>query len=157
MLVKEKNNIDLENVISMHFRLGDYKLYPDTHPILSEEYYNSALNCVLEQEQTNKSMKVLYFCEDSDIDEVEKILHKIKTEYPLIIFVRANPLLNDWEQLLLMSLCKHNIIANSTFSWWAAYLNNNPSKIVCYPEKWFGPKVEHDLSDLFPEDWVKIE
>jgi hypothetical protein len=64
--------------------------------------------------------------------------------------------LEDWEQLLMMSSCGHNIIANSTFSWWGAYLNSNPDKIVCYPETWFGPKAQHDTLDLFPEDWIKV-
>ena len=68
----------------------------------------------------------------------------------------ANPSLEDWEQLLLMSLCQYNIIANSTFSWWAAYLNDNPDKIVCYPEEWFKTTTGHDTSDLFPEDWAKV-
>jgi hypothetical protein len=58
--------------------------------------------------------------------------------------------------MLLMSVCDHNIIANSTFSWWGAYLNQNPSKIVCYPGTWFGPALKHDTRDLFPTDWVKM-
>jgi hypothetical protein len=71
-------------------------------------------------------------------------------------FIRVNPHLDDWEQMLLMSLCEHNIIANSTFSWWGAYLNSNVEKIVCYPDQWFSPKANKDTSDLFLEDWVKI-
>jgi len=55
-----------------------------------------------------------------------------------------------------MSGCKHNIIANSSFSWWAAYLNNNHCKIVCYPEKWFGSDIKNDTSDMFPDDWTSI-
>jgi hypothetical protein len=55
-----------------------------------------------------------------------------------------------------MSLCKHNIIANSSFSWWGAYFNENLEKIVCYPSVWFGKNVEHNVVDLFPNRWVKI-
>ena len=76
--------------------------------------------------------------------------------FPSLKFNRANPILEDWEQMLFMSLCSHNVIANSTFSWWGAYLNNNLEKLVCYPEEWFGPKAENDTSDLFPNDWNKI-
>lgn len=55
-----------------------------------------------------------------------------------------------------MSLCNHNIIANSTFSWWGAYFNINPEKIVCYPNVWFGSECNNSTQDLFPKNWVKI-
>ena len=56
--------------------------------------------------------------------------------------------------MLLMSCCEHHIIANSSFSWWGAYLNMNPDKIVCYL-KWFNSE-SHNTDDLFPEEWIKI-
>ena len=65
--------------------------------------------------------------------------------------------LADWEQMLLMSCCRHNIIANSSYSWWAAYLNTNPDKIVCYPSAWFGPTIGHDTSDLCPPEWKQFQ
>jgi hypothetical protein len=95
----------------------------------------------------------LYFCENEDLKEVEDIIKKLQLQYKFLKFERANPLLADWEQMILMSLCNYNIIANSTFSWWGAYLNDNPEKIVCYPEHWFMPQAKKDTSDLFPEDW----
>ena len=56
-----------------------------------------------------------------------------------------------------MSLCKHNIIANSSFSWWAAWLNQNPDKIVVAPKVWLGPaRADVDTTDLIPENWIKI-
>ncbi|MFM8313149.1 MAG: alpha-1,2-fucosyltransferase [Deltaproteobacteria bacterium] len=58
--------------------------------------------------------------------------------------------------MLLMSVCKDNIIANSSFSWWGAYFNSNPNKIVTYPSKWFGPIAGHDTRDLCPPEWNKI-
>jgi len=157
--VKDEIDFDNENIISMHFRLGDYKNYPDIHPILSNEYYVNALTSILNKQPTNtiqNNQKVLYFCENEDLSEVTITINILKTQFPLLVFQRANPLLSDWEQILLMSLCEHNIIANSSFSWWGAYFNSNIGKEVCYPERWFGPKAGHDTSDMFPEGWTPI-
>jgi hypothetical protein len=59
-------------------------------------------------------------------------------------------------QLLQMSVYTHNIIANSTFSWWSAYINDNPSKIVCYPKLWYGPLSPTPMKSLFPENWKRL-
>ena len=56
-----------------------------------------------------------------------------------------------------MSLCRHNIIANSTFSWWSAYMNNNSDKIVIYPLPWFGVIANTDTVDLFPDKWISVQ
>jgi hypothetical protein len=147
-------NFDLKQTISIHFRLGDYKKYPTIHPILDETYYKTAISTI--QSKTNDITTVLYFCENEDICDVNNSINILSNSFPHLQFVRADPLLADWEQLLLMSLCAHNVIANSTFSWWGAYLNNNQNKIVCYPSSWFGSKAGHDTSTLFPLNWTKI-
>lgn len=153
-----RQSIDFDTVISIHFRLGDYKKLQDYHPILTDEYYINALKTVLQNRTTNKSIgTVLYFCEDEDFQEVKEKIARIQVIFPDLIFSRADSTLYDWEQLVLMSLCSNNIIANSTFSWWAAYFNTNPLKTVCYPSTWFGPKAGHDISDMFPGDWTQID
>lgn len=140
--------------ISMHFRLGDYKTLGDFHPVLDYEYYEKALQYVV---NNIEKRDVLYFCEEQDNEDVYKTIDRLKEKFPDIMFTKAEDNIEDWEQMVLMSCCKYNIIANSTFSWWAAYLNHNNNRVVCYPEKWFGPKNAHlDTKDLFPQDWVGL-
>ena len=90
--------------------------------------------------------------------KVKKRLYKIKKNFPDLEFHKAEDTMTDWEQLLLMSCSNHNIIANSTFSWWGAYFNENTDKCVCYPSRWFGPSMGSVyMDDLFPPTWKKIE
>ena len=145
--------LDLKTTVSLHFRLGDYKKYPNIHPILKETYYKNALSYI---QRTTNVKTALFFCENEDITDVNGTIHELRKTFPTIEFIRANSRLEDWEQMLLMSLCEYNIIANSTFSWWGAYLNNNSTKVVCYPSLWFGPQAGHDTSTLFTIDWIKI-
>lgn len=144
----------LSHSISLHFRMGDYKTIQHIHPIMNVEYYKNALKHI----ETNKTCnKVLYFCEDDDINEVHAIIDELEIEFRhRFTFVRCDNKLEDWEQMLIMSLCGHNIIANSTFSWWGAYLNSHPDKIVCYPSLWFGTDLSHNTLDMFPLTWVEI-
>jgi hypothetical protein len=163
MLVKHKTKINFNEIysISMHFRFGDYKKYPTIYPLLVHQYYNNALSYILNEItafNVEKDIVILYFCEEDSVSEVEEIINTIRQpNYPLVKFQRADTNLDDWEQMLLMSLCDYNIIANSTFSWWGAYLNSNNGKIVCYPEQWFMLEANKDTSDLFLEDWVPIK
>lgn len=146
----------LENCVTMHFRLGDYKKLPDYHPILPFEYYKNSIEFLLKI-LNDTPPNILYFCEEDDFEDVNNLIELLKKQFPNLVFERVSNELEDWEQMLLMSCCNHNIVANSSFSWWGAYLNENPSKIVCYPYKWFGTKLENnDTKDLFPLTWNKI-
>jgi hypothetical protein len=150
-----KYSYNYKEFISMHFRQGDYKNLQEKHPILTYKYYENSLKEILKK--TNyKFQKVLFFCEKEDNEEIGKIIDMLKKTITSCAFIKVIDEVEDWQQLLLMSACSHNIIANSSFSWWGAYLNTNPTKIVCYPEVWFGPKATHDTKDLFPESWTKI-
>ena len=157
---KTHNFLDLSKTISLHFRIGDYKLYPEAHPILDINYYKKALQYILDnQKDNNICNNILYFFEQKDIEEVLEKIDILKQTFININFIPIDNsiVLEDWQEMLLMSLCKHNIIANSSFSWWGAYLNDNIEKIVCYPEVWFGPKLKDKcVNDLFPKDWIKI-
>jgi hypothetical protein len=150
------NKSFFNNTISMHFRLGDYKNLQDYHPIAKYEYYKNSLQYIQDLNK-DKPFCIMYFCENKDIDEVNYIISQLNQEYMNYTFFRADYNLQDWEQVLLMSCCENNIIANSTFSWWGAYFNTNNNKIVCYPDKWFGPKLNTQLTvDLCPPEWIKI-
>ena len=147
--------LDLENTISMHFRIGDYKKIQDFHPLATYDFYERSL-LYMQISKPNINFTVLYFCEDSDIDDALSIINKLTTNYPMYNFKRGLNTLEDWQQMLLMSCCHHNIIANSSFSWWAAYLNLNKDKIVCYPSVWFGKVANNDTRDLCPPDWIRV-
>ena len=147
-----KNSTEyFKGMTSMHFRIGDYKKCPNVYYIMKYEYYKNAL--LLIDSMGNNASNILYFCEDQDILEVNQIIDKLKQEFQKISFTRASNEISDWEQIMLMSCCKNNIIANSTFSWWAALFNTNVNKIVCYPETWI---KKLDTSDLFLPEWKKI-
>ena len=145
----------LEKTISMHFRLGDYKKTPEYHPIAAYEYYEGALTHI-QKEKPHDDFTVYFFCEDDDFEEVQITVDKLTNRFSRYCFVRGDNTLADWQQMLLMSCCHHNIIANSSFSWWGAYFNSRDDKIVCYPSVWFGPSAHHDTSDLCPPEWIKI-
>lgn len=140
--------------ISLHFRLGDYKQQQNKslHLIVGLDYYRKALNVVLKNFPGRYT--VLYFCEEEDNDFVaNRIMEMAHTS---LTFIKVPDDIPDYEQMMLMSVCDHNIIANSTFSWWGAYLNGSKNKLVCYPKKWFGEKSKLDTGDLFLDTWVPI-
>lgn len=146
------------SIISMHFRLGDYTIKRYYHPVMSYEHFEKSLIEIMSRKIKTSKTRVLYFCEKEDNEYVLGKIHQLNQVFPEIEFVKVNDELDDWEQLIVMSLCDHHIIANSTFSWWGAYLNDSETKIVCYPNTWFGEYYEHkyDASDLFPPSWSKI-
>ena len=154
---KFASKIDKTNdTISLHFRLGDYKGIEHVHPIMPYKYYYDSLQMIHERKPANYT--VLFFCEEQDIFCVTNTVDRLILDFPSFNFMRASNELEDWEQMLMMSCCSHNIIANSSFSWWGAYFNTSPDKIVCYPSLWFGPQLSgHDTCDLCPDTWTKIQ
>ena len=154
--IREKyNKYFNKKVISIHFRIGDYIMRPQYHPILNTSYYIAALKYLSERENIEE-YDILYFGEERDYKLIQKNIKHIQKEFPKLNFIQCAYEIEDWEQMLLMSLCSHNIIANSSFSWWGAYFNNNIERKVCYPSVWFGPEYNDSIKDLFPENWVKI-
>lgn len=128
---------------SLHVRHGDYLNKSEYHPIQSVEYYENAI------EQIQDDFRLIIFSDD--IEWCKQNLNHLNND---IIFISDNP---DYEDLLLMSLCDDNIICNSTFSWWGAWLNNNKNKKVIIPNNWFGSAyTQHNTNDLYCDNWIKI-
>jgi len=130
-------------VASIHVRRGDY-IQPHLsgcYNILGMDYYTKAMEII-------KARKYLVFSDDIMWCKKNFVGDKFT-------FVEND---KDYIDLYIMSKCENNIIANSSFSWWAAWLNKNPSKTVIAPKKWFGPKLSptHNTSDLIPKGWVLL-
>ena len=134
------------NSVSVHFRRGDYVTNPnanDYHGICSDEYYITALN-IIQREVPNPH----FFVFSDDIEAI-KSSFTFNTD---VTYVDNNPGKKSYEDMRLMAACQHNIIANSSFSWWGAWLNRNPQKKVIAPKNWF-KQLE---SDIVPKEWIKI-
>ena len=143
-----------KETISLHFRIGDYANIQNCHPIMPFQYYYNAI-CNLTMHK-NKKYRILYFCQDIDNEKVSVIVNRLSRMFTELEFVKVSDDIVDWKQMLIMSVCSHNIIANSTYSWWGAYLNQNDKKMVYYPNKWFGKSLHHNTCDLFPTNWVSV-
>jgi hypothetical protein len=149
------SNDFLNNTISLHFRLGDYKKCQYFHPLLTYDYYFNALT-YFQRLNPSAQFNVIYFCEEEDLQDIVCTIENLKKNFNQCTFIKVDFDLKDWEQMLLMSCCHHNIIANSSFSWWGAYFNSSPDKVVCYPSLWFGEGTKTDTKDLCPSEWKKI-
>ena len=135
--------------VSIHIRRGDYvsnKQINTFHGICDLDYYNQAIEYVASK------IKSPYFFVFSD--DIQWTKQNLILKYPCA-YVDHNIGKKDYEDMRLMSMCKHNIIANSSFSWWGAWLNRNPNKIVIAPKKWFKNK-SINTKDLIPQSWIKI-
>ncbi len=134
--------------VSVHFRRGDYLnnlTVGAIHGICSAEYYDSAIKYF---SSILGNIRFFLFSDDP-----EWVLENVKIPFPFTV-IPANP---GYTDLYLMSLCKHNIIANSSFSWWGAWLNKNPDKIVIAPEKWFNDEIRNKQAhDIVPEKWIRL-
>ncbi|WP_343557922.1 alpha-1,2-fucosyltransferase [Sphingobacterium sp.] len=132
--------IEQQNAVSLHVRRGDYLKEPLFKDICTEEYYQKSIQYILE---TQDSPLFVVFSND---------IKWCKSEFKDInaIFVEHNSGSNSFRDLQLMSLCKHHIIANSSFSWWGAWLNDNPDKVVVSPKKWINDATIETTGLILP-------
>jgi hypothetical protein len=134
--------------VSLHVRRGDYLLDKNqkTHGVCTLDYYTKAIASFEYQYKD-----IVFFIFSDDIDWAKKYL-KFKSER---IWCDGNDASRNHEDIFLMSICQHNIIANSSFSWWGAWLNDNIEKVVIAPKAWFQTS-KLDASDLYCNGWILI-
>ncbi len=135
--------------LSIHIRRGDYLRLPiilDWHGVLSKEYYATSIDKIVSK---NPSTQIFYFA-----DDVEWVKKELVGAYPGTI-VSGNIAKTSYEDFYLMQSCRHQIVANSSFSWWAAWLNSNNSKTVIAPLKWFN-NAPYNTKDLVPVSWLRV-
>ena len=141
-LVRE---ISESNSVSIQIRRSDYLAKADKYVILDKEYYKNAIGII---SQNIISPKFFFFT-----DDIQWTKENIpEAAYSTFITIEKY---KSCDQLIFQSQCKHNIIANSTFSWWAAWLNKNKEKIVITPKKWFNDRTMSN-DDLYVPGWMKI-
>ena len=134
--------------VSLHVRRGDYVSNPKNHNIMSVcdlEYYRLAINYIA----THVEQPVFYLFSD----DMAWVKQNLPMEFPCI-YIEHNGGAESYRDMQLMSLCCHHVIANSSFSWWGAWLNSNPEKIVIAPRKWFANGT--NIKDLIPEGWITL-
>lgn len=148
-LVYKKMIDECQNSVSVHIRLGDYlnssctNLYGN---ICTEDYYAKAIR---EIKESHKNITVFLF--SNEPDKAKLLLSNLNVDK--VISVDCNSERDGWIDMYLMSLCKFNIIANSTFSWWAAWLNQHSDKLVIAPKKWLNNK---EMPDICPREWIRL-
>lgn len=136
--------------VSIHVRRGDYVKNHNMnayHGICDANYYQKSYAEITKRLET--VFEIFVFS-----DDIEWAEENLKLPSP-IHFV-SNPNIPDYEELILMSRCGHNIIANSSFSWWGAWLNQNPNKIVIAPKQWFANPIANKNQSIVPDSWIKI-
>lgn len=146
--LKHLEKIQNSNAVSIHIRRGDYvSIQKNAQKFLALdlEYYQKAIDVL-----ATKIADPTFFIFSDDMNWVEE---NLKINFPKY-YIKNNTAKNtSYIDMQLMSMCKHNIIANSTFSWWAAWLNTNQNKIVIAPKRWF-QHLAND--DLLPNTWVQL-
>lgn len=134
---------------AVHFRRGDYARnasFNSEFGVIGPDYYHRAIHLLLERSPE----ATLYIFSD----DIESIAREFVPPSPHV-FVRSGHHWNAYDKIRLMSLCEHIAIANSTFSWWAAWLNPSPTKLVLAPDPWFA-NSDHDSRDVVPASWRRL-
>ena len=134
----------MDTPIALHIRRGDFLINSDNHHNLGLDYYEKCLSLF------DDDRNVIIFSDDPQWCKEQKLFSDDR-----FLVAEGN---NSHTDLCLMSLCCDFIIANSSFSWWGAWLSKGVNKIVCAPDKWMGPNNAHlDISDMLPDEWTIVK
>lgn len=133
--------------LSIHVRRGEYLQFPEIHPTISVEYIQEALKIIGEYST------VFIFTEDESRWPGSRDFVMNNFSFPNVVFPNED---QDWKELYLMGLCENHIISNSTFSWWATFLNKNKNKKIVCPSRWFGPRGPK-ADDIYESYWNLVD
>lgn len=152
-IIEQNENIP----VSVHIRRGDYVLDPRTnayHGVCPKEYYDKALAHLVSK--TGPRIQIFIFS-----DDIAWVKENMPFDYPTLYVSSGTAIdssigaIADYEELILMSKCSHHVIANSSFSWWGAWLNPSDKKIIIAPSRWTQKKVR-DSREMLPSSWIRI-
>jgi hypothetical protein len=135
------SEIKKEITVSIHVRRGDYLTINAVLPVISKSYIDKCLNKIGDYDH------IFIFSDDVNWAK-ENLIYENST------IVDS---LEDYEDLWFISLCKINIMSNSSFSWWGTFLNKNENKETYVPSIWFGPNGEKNYSEIYENNWIKIK
>lgn len=135
--------------VSVHIRRGDYISNPQAnafHGVINIDWYHQAINYI---NQRLDNPKFFFFS-----DDIEWVKHNFPNQ-DRFYYIPPSPSGYEHDDMYLMSCCQHQITANSSYSWWGAWLNQNPNKIVISPKQWFLDK-NTDTKDVIPDSWIAL-
>jgi hypothetical protein len=152
---------ELDNPIFLHVRRGDYVNSQNAHPVCSIEYYQKALDYFDNTSPVLVFSDDIGWCKEQELFSDDRfMMSEYQEKYPQTCDTndgRQNSLIPYFD-LCMMSLCSGGIIANSSMSWWGAWLIHNPVQPIVAPNPWFGPQYkDYYMGDLLPESWVEVE
>ncbi len=148
--IQMRQNIMETNSVSLHFRRGDYVTNAKANACFGTcpiEYYQKAVKII---SSSIPDPRLFIFS-----DDITWVKNNFSTRLPTIFIDQKDEMLHS--DFRLMKLCRHNIIANSSYSWWAAWLNENPSKTIIAPQQWSKDKqLQHRSATMIPRNWMRV-
>lgn len=150
----KKSILQTPNAVSLHIRRGDYlsSKYNDIYNSINDNYYHKSISIILKELSFDK-LDVFVFTDD--VKWVKNHFTPVKTMNTY--FVTGNTNENSWKDMALMSCCQHHIIANSSFSWWGAWLSKREG-INLAPKHWFVPGTRYfDINEIIPHSWIIVD